>query len=138
MTGLLIGGALVAALLMTNSSKRLEITQPQKPTGPLTIATETKPAPPSGFPLRYGSQNNYVKRLQQAMLKIGDDYVKQSINKTGGADGKWGPGTEKARVHIGFPAQIDQTFYQSILKMAANNQKTDASSWWNWATLVLP
>ncbi|MEH0157369.1 hypothetical protein V6R21_24870 [Limibacter armeniacum] len=104
MTGLLIGGALVAAYLISNSSKRLEIATPVQPSDPLTIVPKPASSP---FPLRYGSQNSYVKQLQEAMLKIGDSSVRQAINSTGGADGKWGPGTDRARVHMGFPAQID-------------------------------
>jgi len=70
------------------------------------------------WPLTFGSRGAEVKALQQALIKRGGA-IAQYINSTGGADGIWGSGTQKAIIEAGFaniggPIQISQTLWQRI------------------------
>lgn len=79
-------------------------------------APKSNPAPvSSGFPLKRGSNNEYVRTLQQAIIK---DFTKDNYKPLPkyGADGDWGSETQKFfDNHPKLQSVIDQTTYTDYI-----------------------
>lgn len=91
--------------------------EPKKLPDPLTSGGSIKPLPiATTFPLKYGSQGEEVKALQSAIIKKIGIMAASTITNTGGIDGKWGPGTEAARIKAGFPASISEDQFNYLVK----------------------
>ncbi|MEN7549040.1 hypothetical protein AAG747_14040 [Rapidithrix thailandica] len=82
---------------------------------------DTSPVPsvpvPSGdvFPLRRGSQGAAVRQLQIALLQRGGT-VAMALRETGGVDGRFGLGTERALQRAGFPVVVDQNNFRRLME----------------------
>jgi peptidoglycan hydrolase-like protein with peptidoglycan-binding domain len=79
--------------------------------------TEVSPAAPpvpDNFPIRRGDRGEHVRQMQQALRRRGG-MVQLFIDRSGGADGIYGPGTEKALVQAMFPTVITEQTYQKIV-----------------------
>lgn len=87
-----------------------------KPKASLTTGEEAIPVEQftSGFPLQMGSRGPQVKSLQKVLLKKGGA-IAEAITSTGGADGVWGKGTEKAVKAAGYPSVITEAKWQKII-----------------------
>ncbi len=72
---------------------------------PSTTFTTANKMTPAGFPLKKGTRGQFVKDLQNALLKRGGT-AGAFIRSSGGADGIFGPGTEKALKAAGIPKTI--------------------------------
>lgn len=107
--GLIIGvGILGTILIATNTFG-----------GSTNSATQAPVAPPPTssvplWPLRRGSRGQQVRTLQNALLARGGEVAK-IIQSTGGADGIFGSGTEKALTTAGFPATVSQVTYNILM-----------------------
>lgn len=78
--------------------------------------------PPAGSTtlLKRGQSSAQVKLLQQALLKLGGEPARL-LQAAGGADGNYGPATERALAAAGFrqPSQVNTAAYQAVLKKAS-------------------
>jgi hypothetical protein len=122
---LLLAGAAVAAGIAYHKSRT-----------PDNKAQDIKPDQASTaesiFPIRKGDKGEHVRQVQQALQRMGG-MIKMYIDRSGGADGIYGAGTEKALVQAMLPRIITKSTYQQIItgeqtKPAGNIQDTVAVS----------
>ncbi len=83
--------------------------------------------PKSTFPLKQGSRGPEVATLQKVLLAKGGQ-IARYIEITGGSDGIWGPGTEKAVQGAGFPSVMDQATYAKIVGGGSSNSISTTSA----------
>lgn len=76
------------------------------------------------FPLKRGSRGNHVTLLQTGLSKVLGDKMSQYT----GVDGDFGPGTEKALIAAGYPAEVDEATYNRIIGGSAGNGSFSAAS----------
>lgn len=112
--GLAIGTSVAIYKAMNRGSK------------PVIDAGGNEPSP-SGFPLQMGSRGQNVKLLQRFLVSKGG-VIAQSINSTGGIDGIWGKGTQRAVSQAGLPNQISQSMLTQLANQKASLPKVVASS----------
>lgn len=67
------------------------------------------------FPLRFGSRGNEVKLMQEAILKSGNTKAAYHVKSTGGADGIFGSGTQKAINELGYGSEVSVNEYAQLL-----------------------
>lgn len=98
-----------------------------KPKTTTTDNTNTA-LPVSKWPLKQGATNSpEVKNLQTRLLKKGGVPAAE-ISASGGADGTWGNGTQKAVVAAGWPTSIDEATYTKLVGEVAPFSE---SVWYN-------
>ncbi|KXX67435.1 peptidoglycan-binding protein [Flammeovirga sp. SJP92] len=122
---LLIGAGLAAYTLFGSSSKSKPATpqlpQPSySPDSNFSFDTkENKDIVPitqaRNFPLRFGSRGNEVKLLQEAIMKSGNNTAAFHVRTTGGADGIFGSGTQKAVNELGYGTEVTVQEYAELL-----------------------
>lgn len=123
----LLAGAVVTGSIL--AYRKFSVKDPQKLADDLKEAAKNNPAlageaaaaavtaaasqtAPSGFPLRRGSNNAYVKTMQSALM---DTYGRETTLPKYGADGIFGAETEKALTSKGFPTVVTQNDYNNII-----------------------
>ncbi len=75
------------------------------------------------FPLSKGSRGNLVTSLQNLLLKLGDKPAAE-IKASGGVDGIFGSGTEKALLEAGFSKIVTQSDYEKLSQMVQKQGAT--------------
>jgi len=90
---------------------------PPKKQNPTPNAIDKAPVLEKNFPLKSGSKNELVKKLQEALIKT---YGKNILPKYG-ADGQFGNEMIAALKSKGFSSIIDETTYNKIVGITVNN-----------------
>ena len=93
-----------------------EVADPYKNTKPVIPTTKDDNEIEDNFPLKIGTHNKFVKKLQMAVSRY-SSIAGNVILRSGGFDGKFGEGTKRALVICRFPTNnISYSQYKSILK----------------------
>lgn len=126
---LLLGLGVAAYAMLNNTKSKSTVTNPTLSKDTYTEADhfnfdkkENKDIVPinqaKNFPLRFGSRGNEVKLLQQAILKSGNTTAAFHVRTTGGADGIFGSGTQKATTALGYGTEVTVDEYAELLVKA--------------------
>lgn len=104
---LLFGAALAAGIAYLKSSAKPDVMPP-----PPKVQAQDLTA--SKFPIRKGDRGDHVRRMQQALQSMGG-MIQMYIDGSGGADGIYGPGTEKALAQAMFPKIVTAATFEKII-----------------------
>jgi hypothetical protein len=113
---ILTGAALAAGIAYVKGSGKPDIMPPPPKVQPQASASQ--------FPIRKGDRGDHVRRMQQALQSMGG-MIQMYIDGSGGADGIYGPGTEKALAQAMFPKIVTAATFQKII---AGSKPTTAGS----------
>lgn len=115
--GPLVVGLIILALILTTvavyASNKDKFTAPNNPANPNTNPSTNPPVNnsgnPSQFPLKKGSNNDYVRKLQSYLLSINTSCLPKY-----GVDGDWGSETESCVMSILGVNSISYQLYKDL------------------------